>query len=107
MAGQVKFCRSCGKQIDANAKFCRYCGFRFETDGKEPRAQAPAQERKPDMRDKWKQSFEAGKARGRAFANKRAAVMSTSPSKQMMFLPERVSDVRVTVFRNPYSAEGR
>ena len=78
MAGQVKFCRSCGKQIDANAKFCRYCGFRFETDGKEPRAQAPAQERKPDMRDKWKQSFEAGKARGRAFVNRRAAVKPTS-----------------------------
>jgi hypothetical protein len=33
--------------------------------------------------------------------------MSISPSKQMIFRPERVSDVRVTVFRNPYSIEGR
>ena len=27
MAGQVKFCRKCGKQINANAAFCRFCGF--------------------------------------------------------------------------------
>ncbi|MCR5092604.1 MAG: zinc ribbon domain-containing protein [Lachnospiraceae bacterium] len=30
MAQQMKYCRNCGKQIDANAKFCRYCGYRFE-----------------------------------------------------------------------------
>ena len=30
MAEQMKFCRSCGKQIRAAAKFCRYCGLHFE-----------------------------------------------------------------------------
>ena len=35
MAQQMKFCRSCGKQIDQNAKFCRYCGFQFDNNPKQ------------------------------------------------------------------------
>lgn len=30
MAGQTKFCRQCGRQLDAEARFCNYCGYRFE-----------------------------------------------------------------------------
>ena len=30
MEQQMKYCRNCGKQINANAKFCRFCGYRFE-----------------------------------------------------------------------------
>ncbi len=42
MAEQMKFCRSCGKQIRADAKFCRYCGLHFEVSTQEA-AQAISQ----------------------------------------------------------------
>ena len=32
---KMKFCRKCGKQINADAAFCRFCSFRFETVQKE------------------------------------------------------------------------
>ena len=44
MAEQMKFCRSCGKQINADAAFCRFCGFRFE---------APVQAAQPQTATKF------------------------------------------------------
>ena len=47
MAQQMKYCRSCGKQIETNVKFCRYCGFRFDgapqNTVSQPEQQAPQQ----------------------------------------------------------------
>ncbi|MBE6910194.1 MAG: zinc-ribbon domain-containing protein [Ruminococcaceae bacterium] len=94
MADQMKFCRKCGKQINADAAFCRFCGFRFDIPAPTQPAQAPqrpaptqqvqapqqpapqaqpaqqsvlAAPKKKSLREQMKENYEAGKAKGQAF----------------------------------------
>ncbi len=78
----MKFCRKCGKQINADAAFCRFCGFRFDAPAQpEPLQQAQQNaSKKKSLREQMKENYEAGKAKGQAFAARNQGKQQTAPA---------------------------
>ena len=91
MAGQVKFCRSCGKQINADAAFCRFCGFRFDAPAQpEPLQQAQQNApKKKSLREQMKENYEAGKAKGQAFATRGKGKKQSAPAQETQAAPQQ------------------
>lgn len=114
MAGEMKFCRGCGKQIGADVKFCKYCGFRFDAPKQEAAtpqsiqdkmkasldagrqknaaeqsaspAGAPAPEQQ-SFKDRMRASFEAGKAKGQAFGDRVVGKSAPEPPQPPAVTP--------------------
>ena len=91
MAGQVKFCRKCGKQINADAAFCRFCGFRFDAPAQpEPLQQAQQNApKKKSLREQMKENYEAGKAKGQAFATRGKGKKQSAPAQETQAAPQQ------------------
>lgn len=114
MAGEMIFCRGCGKQIGADVKFCKYCGFRFDAPKQEAAtpqsiqdkmkasldagrqknaaeqsaspAGAPTLEQQ-SFKDRMRASFEAGKAKGQAFGDRVVGKSAPEPPQQPAVTP--------------------
>lgn len=86
MAEKLKFCRSCGKQINTDVPFCRFCGFRFDAPAQpsavkqaDERAAAPLQR---SIQDKMKASLDAGRQKDDLAQPAVSSGAEASPSQQ-------------------------